>query len=74
MSTREPIFFCVTRWVFVLFAIVAPAVDADTVGWWRFDGTSGERTSSTLTNSATGQNAVPALAGVSSSVSDRERS
>ena len=65
MSTREPIFFCVTRWAFVLSAIVAPAVDADTVGWWRFDGTPGERTSSTLANSATGQNAVPALTAAS---------
>ena len=65
MSTRKPIFFCVTRWVFVLFAIVAPAVDADTVGWWRFDGTPGERTSSTLANSATGQNAVSALTAAS---------
>lgn len=45
----------------ILFASVLGSLSADTIGWWRFEGTPGGQASDSLANSATGASALPAL-------------
>lgn len=47
--------------VAILFASVLGSLSADTIGWWRFEGTPGGQASGSLANSATGASALPAL-------------